>query len=162
MLRLVFRVSSCVPSFDIRGRWVMKSISSKASALATTLLVLSGVAALAQQINGTPGSPSATTTIDGKQLPPPAPQFGGVTNNEPRKAKPGWAPRVGLTKGAPNVLLIITDDSGFGVPSTFGGVIPTPTMERIANEGLRYNRVFSTALCSPTRAALITGRNHHS
>jgi arylsulfatase A-like enzyme len=65
-------------------------------------------------------------------------------------------------KGAPNVLLIITDDAGFGVPSTFGGVIPTPTMDRIANEGLRYNRMFSTALCSPTRAALITGRNHHS
>ena len=65
-------------------------------------------------------------------------------------------------KGAPNVLLIITDDAGFGVPSTFGGVIPTPTMDRIANEGLRYNRKFSTALCSPTRAALITGRNHHS
>jgi arylsulfatase A-like enzyme len=63
---------------------------------------------------------------------------------------------------APNILLIITDDAGFGVPSTFGGVIPTPTMDRIANEGLRYNRVFSTALCSPTRAALITGRNHHS
>ncbi len=60
------------------------------------------------------------------------------------------------------MLLIITDDAGFGVPSTFGGVIPTPTMDRIANEGLRYNRVFSTALCSPTRAALITGRNHHS
>jgi arylsulfatase len=65
-------------------------------------------------------------------------------------------------KDAPNVLLIITDDAGFGVPSTFGGVIPTPTMDRIASEGLRYNRMFSTALCSPTRAALITGRNHHS
>src|SRR5262249_30418793 len=49
-----------------------------------------------------------------------------------------------------------------GVPSTFGGVIPTPTMDRIAQDGLRYNRCFSTALCSPTRAALITGRNHHS
>jgi arylsulfatase A-like enzyme len=59
-------------------------------------------------------------------------------------------------------LLIMTDDAGFGVPSTFGGVIPTPTMDRIARDGLRYNRVFSTALCSPTRAALITGRNHHS
>jgi len=60
------------------------------------------------------------------------------------------------------VLLIITDDAGFGVPSTFGGVIPTPTMDRVAKEGLRYTRMFSTALCSPTRAALITGRNHHS
>ena len=52
--------------------------------------------------------------------------------------------------------------AGFGVPSTFGGVIPTPAMDRIANEGLRYNRMFSTALCSPTRAGLITGQNHHS
>jgi arylsulfatase len=59
-------------------------------------------------------------------------------------------------------LLIITDDSGFGVPSTFGGVVPTPSMDRIANMGLRYNNIHSTALCSPTRAALITGRNHHS
>lgn len=73
-----------------------------------------------------------------------------------------WAPRIVPPKGAPNVLLIITDDAGFGVPSTFGGVIPTPTMDRIANNGLRYNNIHSTALCSPTRAALITGRNHHS
>ncbi|MBP8924489.1 MAG: arylsulfatase [Pseudomonadales bacterium] len=78
------------------------------------------------------------------------------------QSTPWWAPRIVPPKQAPNVLLIITDDAGFGVPSTFGGVIPTPTMDRIANEGLRYNRVFSTALCSPTRAALITGRNHHS
>ncbi len=65
-------------------------------------------------------------------------------------------------KGAPNVLLIITDDVGFGAPSTFGGVIPTPALDRIANNGLRYTQFHSTALCSPTRAALITGRNHHS
>jgi arylsulfatase len=56
----------------------------------------------------------------------------------------------------------MTDDSGFGVPSTFGGVIPTPAMDRVAKAGLRYNNIHSTALCSPTRAALITGRNHHS
>jgi arylsulfatase len=56
----------------------------------------------------------------------------------------------------------MTDDSGFGVPSTFGGVIPTPALERIAQTGLRYTQIHSTALCSPTRAALITGRNHHS
>ena len=116
----------------------------------------------AQQITGTPGSPSATTTINGKQLPAPDPKFGGVIKNDALTSKYWWAPRVVPPKDAPNVLLIITDDAGFGVPSTFGGVIPTPTMDRIANEGLRYNRVFSTALCSPTRAALITGRNHHS
>ena len=60
------------------------------------------------------------------------------------------------------MLLIMTDDSGYGVPSTFGGVIPTPALDRIANNGLRYTNFHSTALCSPTRAALITGRNHHS
>ena len=80
----------------------------------------------------------------------------------PLQSKPWWAPRIVPPKEAPNVLLIITDDAGFGVPSTFGGVIPTPTMDRIANEGLRYTNIHSTALCSPTRAALITGRNHHS
>ncbi len=116
----------------------------------------------APQVTGTLGSPSATTTISGKQLPAPEPEFGGVIKHDALQSTPWWAPRIVPPKQAPNVLLIITDDAGFGVPSTFGGVIPTPTMDRIANEGLRYNRVFSTALCSPTRAALITGRNHHS
>ena len=118
--------------------------------------------AVAQQVTGTPGSPGATTTVPGNQLPAPDPKFGGVINDGALQSKPWWPPRVVPPKGAPNVLLIITDDSGFGVPSTFGGVIPTPVMDRIAKEGLRYNRVFSTALCSPTRAALLTGRNHHS
>ena len=117
---------------------------------------------MAQQVTGVLGSPSATTTISNKQLPAPDPKFGGVIKDGALQSKAWWAPRVVPPKQAPNVLLIITDDSGFGVPSTFGGVIPTATMDRIANEGLRYNRVFSTALCSPTRAALITGRNHHS
>ena len=119
-------------------------------------------AAGAPHITGVPGSPDATTTIDGKQLPPPDPKFGGVIKDDALQSKPWWAPRIVPPKNAPNVLLIITDDAGFAVPSTFGGVIPTPAMDRIANAGLRYNRVFSTALCSPTRAALITGRNHHS
>ncbi|MGA9004590.1 MAG: sulfatase-like hydrolase/transferase, partial [Pseudolabrys sp.] len=131
-------------------------------ATASGLIVWATVSALAQGTSGVPGSPSATIAIDGKQLPPPDPKFGGVIKDDALQSKPWWAPRVVPPKGAPNVLLIITDDAGFGVPSTFGGVIPTPTMDRIANAGLRYNRMFSTALCSPTRAALITGRNHHS
>lgn len=132
------------------------------------LFVIAGMAgatasiANAQVVTGTPGAPSARTTISGAQLPPPDPKFGGVIKNEALQSKPWWAPRVSAPAKAPNVLLIITDDAGFGVPSTFGGVIPTPTMDRLASEGLRYNRMFSTALCSPTRAALITGRNHHS
>src|SRR5262249_11938443 len=98
----------------------------------------------------------------GKQLPPPDPKWGGVIKNDALQSKIWWPPRIVPPKEAPNILLIMTDDAGFGVPSTFGGVIPTPTMDRVAQNGLRYNNIHSTALCSPTRAALITGRNHHS
>ncbi|MGA8034290.1 MAG: sulfatase-like hydrolase/transferase, partial [Casimicrobiaceae bacterium] len=118
--------------------------------------------ASAQQVTGVLGSPSATTTLDGKQLPPPDPKFGGVIQEKASESKAWWAPRVVPPKGAPNVLLIMTDDVGFAAPSTFGGVIPTPALDRIARDGLRYTNFHSTALCSPTRAALITGRNHHS
>ena len=118
--------------------------------------------ASAQQINGTPGAPNATMTINGKQLPAPAPEFGGVIKDNALQSTPWWAPRIVPPKQAPNVLLIMTDDSGYGVPSTFGGVIPTPALDRVASDGLRYTQMHSTALCSPTRAALITGRNHHS
>ena len=141
----------------------MQTIHRMLSAMAVAGICVSiAGTAVSQQITGTPGSPSATTTIDGQQLPPPDPKFGGVIKDDALQSTPWWAPRVVPPKDAPNVLLIITDDAGFGVPSTFGGVIPTPTMDRIANAGLRYNRMCSTALCSPTRAALITGRNHHS
>jgi arylsulfatase A-like enzyme len=117
--------------------------------------------ASAQQVTGVLGSPSATTTLDGKQLPPPDPKFGGVIKEKASESKAWWAPRVVPPKGAPNVLLIMTDDSGFGAPGTFGGVVPTPALDRIARSGVRYTNFHSTSLCSPTRAALITGRNHH-
>ena len=136
------------------------SLPSRVVVLALGLTA--SVGAWAQQVTGTPGSPSATTTINGRQLPAPQPTWGGVIKNDALQSTPWWAPTIVPPAGAPNVLLIITDDAGFGVPSTFGGVIPTPTMDRIAKQGLRYTRVMSTALCSPTRAALITGRNHHS
>jgi arylsulfatase A-like enzyme len=117
---------------------------------------------MAQQINGTLGSPSATTTIQGNQIPAPPPKFGGVVKELATDSKTWWPPNVVPPKGAPNVLLIMTDDQGYGVSGTFGGVIPTPALDRIAKSGLRYTQFCSTALCSPTRAALITGRNHHS
>ncbi|MCL5779236.1 arylsulfatase [Limibaculum sp. FT325] len=129
---------------------------------ALALLVSAGAPALAQPTAAAPGAPNATITLDGKQLPPPVPEFGGVIGNDALGSTPWWPPRVVPPEDAPNVLLIITDDAGFAVPSTFGGVIPTPAMDSLAEEGLRYTRMFSTALCSPTRAALITGRNHHS
>ncbi len=126
------------------------------------VLALSCASALAQQVTGVPGSPEATITIDGKQLPAPPPKFEGVIKNDAKDSKPYWPPQLVPPKGAPNVLLIMTDDSGYGVPSTFGGIIPTPALDRVAQSGLRYTQFHSTALCSPTRAALITGRNHHS
>ena len=113
------------------------------------------------QTTGEPGSPRATTTVGGTQLPVPDPQFGGVIKEKASDSKAWWPPRVVPPKGAPNVLLIMTDDSGFGAPGTFGGVVPTPALDRIAATGLRYTNFHSTALCSPSRAALITGRNHH-
>jgi arylsulfatase len=116
----------------------------------------------AQQTTGVPGSPEATTTIDGRYLPNPPQKFGGEINVNAAQSKPAWPARVVPPKGAPNILLIMTDDVGFSAPSTFGGVIPTPALDRIANAGLRYTAFHTTALCSPTRAALLTGRNHHS
>jgi arylsulfatase len=127
-----------------------------------TILLVAAVAGHAQQTTGERCSPSATTTIPGKSLPAEPTEFGGVINLSAKDSKPCWPAQIVPPKGAPNVLLIMTDDQGYGVSSTFGGVIPTPVMDRIAKMGLRYTQFHSTALCSPTRAALITGRNHHS
>ena len=85
-----------------------------------------GQSVLAQQITGTPGAPGTTTTIDGRYLPPPPQKFGGVIQPDAAESKPYWPMLVAPPKGAPNILLIMTDDVGFGAPSTFGGVIPTP------------------------------------
>jgi sulfatase-like protein len=139
----------------------MRTTALALSVSIVTLAVVADVPAAAQQITGTPGSPRATTTIPGNQLPPPDPKFGGLIEEKASESEPWWAPRVVPPKGAPNVLLIMTDDCGFGAPGTFGGVIPTPALDRIAANGLRYTNFHSTSLCSPTRAALITGRNHH-
>ncbi len=132
------------------------------SAMLAIAVMAVATSAWAQQINGTPGSVNATVTLDGKQLPPLPLPFGGVIKESVKDSKPYWPPSVVPPKGAPNILLIMTDDQGYGISSTFGGVIPTLSMDRVAKAGLRYTQFHSTALCSPTRAALITGRNHHS
>ena len=129
---------------------------------ASSLSLLASVVPVGAQQSHDVGSPSGTTTVDGKQIPAPPPKFGGVIKPSYLDSTPWWPPRIVPPKGAPNVLLIMTDDQGYGVSSTFGGVIPTPALDRIAKAGLRYTQFHSTVLCSPTRAALITGRNHHS
>jgi len=101
---------------------------------------------------------------DRTKLPIRRPAFGGTVARTLDGCQPDWAqidhphPPV----GAPNVLVVLIDDAGFGNPSTFGGPIDTPNFTRIAERGLRYNRFHLTALCSPTRAALLTGRNSHT
>src|SRR5262249_32424883 len=95
-------------------------------------------------------------------LPHPQQPFKGKIGRTAKDSTPDFPRDVEAPKGAPNVLLILTDDVGFGASSTFGGPIPTPTYDKLAKAGLRYNMFHTTALCSPSRAALITGRNHHT
>jgi len=98
----------------------------------------------------------------GSQLPQPDPAFKGKIGETYQDSTPDYPQAVKAPQGAPNVLLILLDDVGFGMCSTFGGSVPTPYLDKLAKNGLIYNRFHTTALCSPTRAALLTGRNHHS
>jgi arylsulfatase len=140
-------------------------ISGARTFIRTALLAGSAIAlsapSAAQVITGTPGAPDATFTPDSRVLPPPPPPFSGTIGTTVAQSREAWPPQLAAPKGAPNILLIITDDSGYGAPTTFGGVIPTPAMDKIAKTGLKFTQFNTTALCSPTRAALITGRNHH-
>ncbi|GFM31397.1 arylsulfatase [Novosphingobium sp. PY1] len=103
-------------------------------------------------------APAAAQSV----LPEPAAPFAGKIGETYADSVPAFPKRPVAPKGAPNVLLIMTDDVGFGAASTFGGPIPTPNLDRLATRGLIYNRFHTTAMCSPTRAALLTGRNHHA
>jgi len=109
----------------------------------------------------TPDSVSAPGAFDRTVLPILPHPFAGVVDTNASQSKSDFPVEVSAPKGAPNVLVILTDDVGYGASSTFGGPIPTPTFDSLAANGLRYNEFHTTALCSPTRAALITGRNHH-
>ncbi len=119
-----------------------------------------GTAALKESLAVAMGKFSPDRTV----LPIPDPNFGGTIGRTLDASVADWT--INMTpkapEGAPNVLLMLIDDAGFGNPSTFGGPAETPTMTRIAEQGLRYNSFHVTAICSPTRAALLTGRNHHT
>ena len=99
---------------------------------------------------------------DGSVLPMPPKPFAGKIGTTYADSTPSKPTTLEPPQGAPNVLVVLLDDVGFGHVSTFGGPVNVPTLQRLADEGLRYNRFHTTALCSPTRAALLTGRNHHS
>ena len=95
-------------------------------------------------------------------LPRPDPPFAGKIQRTLEGSRPDYPSPVRPRAGAPNVVVVLIDDAGFGNPATFGGPVRTPTLDRLARQGLRYNRFHVTALCSPTRAALLSGRNHHA
>ena len=132
-----------------------------------TSLLLLAVAVLIfscnrRQKTETPETKSASGEFDRTVLPILPHSFMGVVDTNAVASKPDFPIEVSAPEGAPNVLIILTDDVGYGASSTFGGPIQTPTFDKLAAEGLRYNHFHTTALCSPSRAALITGRNHHN
>jgi arylsulfatase A-like enzyme len=138
-----------------------KEIAAGAAGIALTLAVLGGCGEPRQDAK------SATTDVGGAApdrtiLPIAEPDYPRSTELDARNAKAPARFEVKAPKGAPNVIVFLIDDIGFGHASTFGGQIPMPTLDRLASQGLKYNRFHTTALCSPTRVALLTGRNHHT
>ena len=105
---------------------------------------------------------SASFVTAQEVLPKPETPLQGKIGRTVAESKPDFPKSIEAPKGAPNVLLILTDDVGLGASSVFGGPVQTPNFQRLADGGLRYNMFHTTALCSPTGAALITGRNHRS
>jgi arylsulfatase A-like enzyme len=130
-------------------------------AMRVMLRILASSALLGAQATLAAGPPPAAGAAGAGVVDPPGGQhFRGVTPTT--SSAPSWPDQPQAAKGAPNVLLILTDDIGFGATSTFGGAVPTPTFDALAREGLRYTQFNTTAICSPTRAALLTGRNPHA
>ena len=105
---------------------------------------------------------SGEYTMDRTVLPIQPPKTEPVTEMDARNVEQPEPFAIKAPEGAPNVLVVLIDDIGFGATSTFGGAISTPTFDRLANNGLKFNRFHTTALCSPTRASLLSGRNHHN
>ncbi len=103
----------------------------------------------------------ATQWPNRSTLPIPLSPFEGKIAKTYKESEPDWPKPPSAPDGAPNVIVILLDDVGFGQTSTFGGLIPTPHLDKLASEGIRYNQFHTTAICGPTRAALLTGRNHH-
>ncbi len=128
----------------------------------TIPLALASLAVLACRTEPTPATRPPAGSLDRTSLPIPTPATPVITTLDARDATAPPMFRVTAPKGAPNFVFILIDDMGFGQPSAFGGEVPMPVLDSLAGQGLRYNRFHTTALCSPTRMALLTGRNHHT
>ncbi len=134
-------------------------VGAALGAAAATGMFGSRPAVMAQE---KPGAGSDQARLDRTVLPIPEPKIVPITEIDARKAKAPARFDVKAPRGAPNVVIVLIDDMGFGQSSAFGGPVQMPTCEKLAANGLKYNRFHTTALCSPTRMALLTGRNHHS
>jgi arylsulfatase A-like enzyme len=119
------------------------------------ILVLQPVSSVAAQQAEPPSAQDRTV------LPLPEPRFTGVVGKTYKESKEAWPKLPAPPNGAPSIVVILLDDVGYGQVSTFGGPVPTPELEKLAAMGLKYTRFHTTAICGPSRAALITGRNHH-
>ena len=135
----------------------------------TNVVLAAAIGALGSQARGAPVPAAAPApqaapagTLDRTVLPIPEPTYPPITELDARNVTPPPRFEVKAPEGAPNVVIILIDDMGFGMSSAFGGPIHMPTVDRLASEGLRYNQFHTTALCSPTRTALLSGRNHHT
>ena len=147
---------------------MFRRVSGCVFALARRVVLAAAAAGMVWSIGGYGGQATArakdkpdAAEIDRRVLPiaEPKPPTSDILDARNAKAPPRF--EVKTPKGAPNVLIVLIDDMGFGQASAFGGPIHMPNLERMAKGGLRYNQFHTTALCSPTRAALLTGRNHH-
>src|SRR3990172_3024968 len=151
---------------DVEGRSrpgsTRRSAEQKGGCMRLKGLTAAGVVAAATLMGALALAQSGGTTLDRMVLPIPQPMRPLYTEIDARKATPPPRFEVKAPAGAPNVLIILIDDVGFGASGTFGGPVPMPTLDRLARAGLGYNNFHTTALCSPTRVALKTGRNHHT
>ena len=127
------------------------------------VLTVTTLCCMATLTNAIPKPPStAPVSLNRSKLPIKEPTYPAITILDARKAKAPPRFQVKAPEGAPNVMVVLIDDQGFGVASAFGGPVKEPVLDRLASEGLRFNNFNTTALCSPTRTALLTGYNHHS
>ena len=139
----------------------MQSLDSCSRLSVLFLCAVSATAACVQAGPPPDTKPNTTSNLDRTILPIHEPPVATITEMDARNATAPPRFQVTAPKGAPNVVIVLIDDIGFGHSSAFGGPVRMPTLERLAASGLRYNRFHTTALCSPTRVALLTGRNHH-
>ena len=159
-------VDDAAPRNDQQKEAPDASISRRSVLLSGTALAAASFApaSLASAAETQAAAAEKAPELDRTVLPVTPPDFAGKIGENYKDSVPDWTPvlPVQAPQGAPNVLVIVLDDVGYGHLGCYGGPIETPNLDKLASEGVRYTDFHTTALCSPTRAALLTGRNHHS